>query len=360
MPHHTAFSPTIGTQLADARQQSTDAKKLLVARHDLAHLAVEQHIATQERQQPLGREQADQQAVLLGGLHGGAPQRVEVISQRSGLALKQRSANRGCERCILERQHVRIVKLFLSPLGPKFGRCVRGAVAALGLADGHQQLGIGKQVGDFVRPLVAQVLADALGHHGLGRVTAAACFGSLGLDHHERDAVHVGHHIGRAVVCALCGQDFQLFGHVPTVGRRVGPVDQVDGGLVFFAIGHELGHRDTQSQLTVQPLIGGHEAFGQVERRQLAHNLVDAAGREWKPFALVFVAPGLQHLDQPGLEQHLAGAAAQCQRLRRGQKVPAQVAQQVQRGQVGAVLFAGVGGDIRRVKGHFHSGCSSH
>ena len=53
MPHNTAFASTIGPYLADAIQQCAYSEKLLVASNDLAHLAVKQHIAAQELQQPL-------------------------------------------------------------------------------------------------------------------------------------------------------------------------------------------------------------------------------------------------------------------------------------------------------------------
>ena len=58
VPDHAAFAPAVGPVPADAGQQRPDAEELLVARDDLADLAVEQHEAAQEFQQPRRREQA--------------------------------------------------------------------------------------------------------------------------------------------------------------------------------------------------------------------------------------------------------------------------------------------------------------
>ncbi|MNX99599.1 hypothetical protein D3C86_1320580 [compost metagenome] len=286
-------------------------------------------------------------------MHGLRPQRIEIGGEPDRLACEQCGARVGRQRSILQRANVRVVKLrrglragLFAPARPELGRRVRGAIASFGLADGHQQLRIGKQTGNLVGPLVAQVLADAFFHHCLARVRT---FGTLGLDDNQGNAVHVADHVGRAVVRALRREHLQLFGHVPAVGSRVCPVDHRDGGLVLLAVGHELGDCDAEREFVVQPLVGGQQAFGQAQRRQLSYDLVDAAGREWVLLALVFVATRLQDLDEPRHQQPLARAAtAQRQRIGGADEVPAQVAQQVQRGDVGAVLFAGVRSGVHR------------
>jgi hypothetical protein len=123
------------------------------------------------------------------------------------------------------------------------------------------------------------------------------------------------------------------------IGGRVGPVDHRNRRLVLLAVGHELGDRDAQRQLAVQPLVGRQQPFGQAQRRQLAHDLFDAAAGQRVPLTLVLVAAGLQHLDQARPQQHLARAAAHREGLGRGQEVPAEVAQQVQRREVRSMLL---------------------
>ena len=348
MPDNATLASAIGPELAQSRQKRANAEELLIPRHHLADLAVEQHIATQELQQARRRQQAGQQAVLIGGLHGVRPQRVEVIRHRGGLAGKQCRSRWSGQSAVLDGADARIVELrpalrarLLPPARPELGRRVRRAVAPLGRADGHEQLCVGEQVGNLVRPLIAKMLADALVHSDL---VGVAAFGPLGFDHHQWDAVDVAHHIGRAVVRALRGEHLQLLRHVPAVGGGVSPIDHGDGRLVLLAIRHELGDRDAQRQLVVQALVGRQQALGQAQGREFPHDLVDAAGGERIPLTLVFEATGLQHFDETGNQQHLARAAAQLQCLRGAQEVPTQVAEQVQRRDVGAVLLAGVGG----------------
>ena len=189
----------------------------------------------------------------------------------------------------------------------------------------------------LVHPLVAQVLADALKHHRLAGLAATAAFGPFGFHHYEWNAVDVTHHIRRAMVRTLRGQHLQFFGHIPAVGGGVGPVDHRNRGLVFLAVGHELGDRDAQRELGIQPFVGSQQPFRQAQTGQLAHDLVDSAGGQRMPLAFVFVTSGLQQLDETRLEQHLTGASAQRQRISRAQEVPTQVAEQVQRRDVGAV-----------------------
>ena len=88
-----------------------------------------------------------------------------------------------------------------------------------------------------------------------------AGLGPLGLDHHQRKAVDVAHDVRRAVMRALGGQHLAALGHIPPVGRRVGPVDDGDGGLMLLAVRHELGDGDAQRQLVVEPLVGGQQAL---------------------------------------------------------------------------------------------------
>ncbi len=73
VPEHAALAAAIGPELAQLRQQRADAEELLVARHQLAGLAVEQHEVAQEFQQPRRGQHAGQQPVLLGGQHRLCP-----------------------------------------------------------------------------------------------------------------------------------------------------------------------------------------------------------------------------------------------------------------------------------------------
>ena len=265
MPDNTALAATalrIRLLLADARQQCADTEELLIASDDLPDLAVEEHVAAQELQQAGRRQQTHQQPILLSGLHWRTPERVEVGGERCRLAFKQRGTDVRTQWRVLDGLQVRVVELFFSPFGPELGSGVGGAVAPLGLADGQQQLGVREQVGDLVWPLVAQMLADALLHHRLGGMAAAARLRALGLDHHERDAVQVGHHVRRPVMRALRRQHLQFLGHVPAVRGSIRPIDHCNRGLVLLAIRHELGDRDAQGQLAVQALVGRHEPFG--------------------------------------------------------------------------------------------------
>ncbi len=60
MPDHTAFASAVSTAATDPLDQRAYAEELLVARHHLAHLAVEQHEEAQEFQQARRRQQAHQ------------------------------------------------------------------------------------------------------------------------------------------------------------------------------------------------------------------------------------------------------------------------------------------------------------
>ena len=202
---------------------------------------------------------------------------------------------------------------------------MRGAVTSFRLADGKQQLRVREQIGNLILPLVAQVLADPLLHHRLGRMTAGR-FSTLRLDHHQRNTIHIAHHIGYAGMRALSGQHFQLFRDIPAVAIKFNPIHHLHRGLMPFTIRHEFSDSNTQHQLAIQLFIGWHQSFCKTQRRQLPHHLIDAASGKRIPLPLVLIAARLQYLDQPPLEQHFPRAATQRQGLRRGDEVPAEVA----------------------------------
>ena len=137
MPQHAALASAVGAMRADLRQQCADAEELLVARHDLADLAVEQHKTAQHLQQPVRGEQPCQQQVLLSGQHGLGPQRLAVGPQRRRLACQQGIARGRRQWQVLELAQLRLVELLVAPARPEFGRGVRCAVARLGQADGQ-------------------------------------------------------------------------------------------------------------------------------------------------------------------------------------------------------------------------------
>ena len=110
VPDHTTLARTVGFELADTRHQRPDAKKLLVTRHDLAHLAVEQHKAVQQLQQSRGRQQADQQTVLVRRQHGLRPERLEVIAKGCRFALEQSCLQACAQWPVLDGGEMRLVE----------------------------------------------------------------------------------------------------------------------------------------------------------------------------------------------------------------------------------------------------------
>ena len=69
VPHHAPLSATVGPDQPQPLDQRPDAEELLVARDDLADLAIEQHEAAQQFEQARRREQTRQQPVLIGRQH---------------------------------------------------------------------------------------------------------------------------------------------------------------------------------------------------------------------------------------------------------------------------------------------------
>src|SRR6185369_17952145 len=108
----------------------------------------------------------------------------------------------------------------------------------LAMADRQQKLGISKQLGNLVQSLVTQMLAHSFVDHRLVRVAGIRTFR---LDDDHGDTVYKADSIRTAGMGALGGEDFHLFGNMEAVGSVVLPVDQLNGGLVFLAVSHELG-----------------------------------------------------------------------------------------------------------------------
>ena len=339
VPDDTAFPPAIRPALLDAAEQGTDAEKLLVTCHHLADLAVEQDKKSQEFKQPGRRQQGCQQPVLLRRQHRLRPQLFEVIAQAGRLVGKQRRLSRRRQRPVLPRRQLAVGKLLLAPARPELRRRKSRAVAPFTVIHRQQQLGVGEKLLNLVVPLVTQILANSLVDRSF---LGLAALRPLRLDHYQRQAIDVTNDIGNPAVRAVGGQHFQFLGHLPAIGRRLGPVDDGDGRLMLLAIRHELGDGDAQSKHLVQPLIGRQQTFRQAQRRQLADNLLDAGRRQRIPGPLVLEAPGLQNLDQPRPQHHLAATAAQGEACCGRQEIPAQIAQQMQGRNVAAELLAGL------------------
>ena len=158
--------PPSGRAAREPLQQRAHAEELLVARDDLADLAVEQHEAAQQFEQPRGA--AGSPAAGPARSAAWAATTATRSSPQARLAFEQR-----CIRpraAVLQRAMCASSNSFLAPARPELGRRARGAVAALGLAHRQQQLRVGEELRNLVIALVAQVLADAFAHHGVARL----------------------------------------------------------------------------------------------------------------------------------------------------------------------------------------------
>ena len=111
-------------------------------------------------------------------------------------------------------------------------RLDRAVAQAFGVVARHDELHRGEEGLDEFLLLVVEVLADALGHRD-GR--------ALQLQHAERDAVDVEHHVRPLRVGLGVGaRDGDLLGDGEMVLLRVLPVDQPDGLRVLADVGLHL------------------------------------------------------------------------------------------------------------------------
>ena len=201
MPNHAPFTAAVRALFAHLCDDRLGPLHLLIPRCDLAELAVKEDEAPGEVEQPVGPQQADHQFVLVCQGHRAAVETVEVIAGPLGAVGKDGgSVGRGQGRG-LDRLHLGFKHLLFPPGRPELFGGLGGAIAAFDARDRQQQLRIGVEVLDAVAQLVAQVLADPLIHHcgGLG-----GGYRALGLDHHQRDAVHIANQIG-AEMAHACG-----------------------------------------------------------------------------------------------------------------------------------------------------------
>ena len=136
-------------------------------------------------------------------------------------------------------------------------RRLDGAVAqALGVVARHDQLHRGEEGLDEDLLLVVEVLADALGHRDGG---------ALQLQHAERDAVDVEHHIrALGVGLGVGARDGDFLGDGEVVLLRVLPVDQPDGLRVLADLGL---HLHAVAQQLIDRAVAVVEALARVARR---------------------------------------------------------------------------------------------
>src|SRR5690242_6578629 len=118
---------------------------------------------------------------------------LEMVPNLADTIVHERRSRISRQRLVLDRQKTVLAEFLLAPLRPEFTRGLRGAVASLRHADGHEQLGISEQERNFVDLLVADRLADTFVHH---RLVGVAAVRPLGLDYQQRDAVDEADDIG--------------------------------------------------------------------------------------------------------------------------------------------------------------------
>ena len=135
-------------------------------------------------------------------------------------------------------------------------RLDRAVAQALGVVAGHHPLHRREEVLDEDLLLVVEVLADALGHRDRG---------TLELQHAERDAVDVEHHV-RALGVGLGGgaRHRHFLGDGEVVLLRALPVDEPDGLHVLADLGL---HLHPVAQQVVHSTVAVIEALARIARR---------------------------------------------------------------------------------------------
>lgn len=191
-------------------------------------------------------------------------------------------------------------------------------------------------MGDFVFVLVAQCLAEGLDHSLFPLIVQV---GPFAFDDDQGDAVDKEHNVGAAGAVAAALLDDKFVGNVIDVVLGMVPVDIVEAKALAVAV-DGLGEAGAQCEQFVEASIGEHETL---------ERFIDQPG---DGFVKVAIAKGVRFafeadlvvLAQPGFEY--AGeddifltAAAQRQRLGGGEIVPAEIDQQLQRGNLRADLF---------------------
>ena len=242
VPDHTALPRAISVECLQLVQQRADTEHLLVTRGDLAVFPVIERRIAHEVDEPVRAQQTDQHTVHV--VHKGGTMRETrhlLARLQTQIAIERVGASEG--RCALDRRQSLLADLFLAPTGVELSRRAHSAVSAVGAVDGHQKLSMGKQMRDFVRALIANVLADPLAQHCLHAL--AAIVGALGLDHDQRQAIHKPDDVGTAVTIAACLLDFELFGHAEPVCVRSVPIYQRHRHAVRLAV-HELRDRHAE------------------------------------------------------------------------------------------------------------------
>ena len=352
VPDHPALAGAAHIALLDARNQRADAKHLLVTGDDLAVLAVAVGVKAHQLQQAIRPAQAGEQFVLLAG-HQATGQPAAVPVQAGGTALGEyRLLLGGSQRAVFQLGEFHLADLFLAPGGPELLSGADRAVTPATAIDHQQQLAKGEQLGDFIGALVAQHLRDAL----LNQVFTAVGIRPLGLNHHQRQAVHIQHDIRDALADTAGAAYAQLLGEVEAVIARRVPVDQRNG-RVDLGPGHKVAHAHAVQQLIGQTLVGRLQPLIERWMTDLGHQLVQRRLAQAVLHAIAAKAPLGQFGAQHRCQHHALLAAAQRQRLTWAQVGKTQVGQQGQGGDLGAEFFLKLG--VGNGGGHSTIPCSA-
>jgi len=237
---------------------------------------------------------------------------------------------------------VRVDVRFLAPERPKLAGGGGRTVEGVGAAEGQEELGIGEQVGDLIGLLVAQGLADRLGD---GLLALQIEVRALALDHDEGDTVDEEGDIGAARAVAAALFDQELIGDVIDIVLGVAPIDVVEAEALAIAV-DGLRHAGPEGEHLIEAGVGDHEALQRLVE-EATEGLADTGVGESVVATLerdrvVGAQPGLQ---DAGEDNILLLATTEGEGLGGSEVLPAQIDEQLQRGDLGANdFFERVGG----------------
>ena len=223
----------------------------------------------------------------------------------------------------------------LPPDRPELGGGAGRGVLGLVFRQGQQQLRVEEQLGDFVVPLVAQVLADRLGD-------GVFDIGPFALDDRQGNTVDEQHDVGPPGLVAGGSFDLEFLGDVEDVGGQPSvrvPVDVVERKALGVAADRLL-QALAENQQVVDLLVGADESVVQHVFQNL-HGGLDVGLAELVLLPLeANPVQFAQLFDEHRFEQHVARLSPpQRDRLARREVAPAQILQELQGRYLRDVVF---------------------